>query len=153
MAARIERALTGDVLQLPVVPSIALADDLPPSVAAEIPSGLLLGIALAAGSPTSHAAILARSLGIPAAVGLTELALVLGATDEPSSVAVDGFNGELLIEPTRTSWSRSSGGSRSTWTRAGGPPSYAVGAAPPGTATPSVCWPISADRARSSGRC
>ena len=78
MAARIERALTGDVLQLPVVPSIALADDLPPSVAAEIPSGLLLGIALAAGSPTSHAAILARSLGIPAAVGLTELALVLG---------------------------------------------------------------------------
>src|SRR4029077_7633355 len=60
VAARIERALTGDVLQLPVVPSLALADDLPPSVAAEIPSGLLLGIALAAGSPTSHAAILAR---------------------------------------------------------------------------------------------
>ena len=34
-----------DVLELPVVPSIALADDLPPSVTAEIPAGLLLGIA------------------------------------------------------------------------------------------------------------
>ena len=100
VAARIERALTGDVLQLPIVPSIALADDLPPSVAAEIPSGLLLGIALAAGSPTSHAAILARSLGIPAAVGLTELASVLDAPDGMIEVAVDGFNGELLIEPT-----------------------------------------------------
>jgi phosphotransferase system enzyme I (PtsI) len=47
-----------------------------------------------------HAAIAARSLGIPAAVGLTELATMLGAGDGPTAVALDGFSGELLIEPT-----------------------------------------------------
>jgi phosphoenolpyruvate-protein phosphotransferase len=100
VAARIGRALTGHVLELPVVPSIALADDLPASIAVEIPNGLLLGIGLAAGSPTAHAAILARSLGIPAAVGLAELAAFLPAAEGARSVALDGFSGELLIEPT-----------------------------------------------------
>jgi phosphoenolpyruvate-protein phosphotransferase len=100
VGARIERALTGRILELPIVPSIALADDLPPSIAAEIPNGLLLGIGLAAGSSTSHAAILARSLGIPAAVGLADLAMFLATAEGARSVALDGFSGELLIEPT-----------------------------------------------------
>ena len=100
VAARIGRALTGHVLDLPLVPSIALADDLPASIAAEIPNGLLLGIGLVAGSPTAHAAILARSLGIPAAVGLAELAAHLPTAEGAGSVALDGFSGELLIEPT-----------------------------------------------------
>jgi phosphotransferase system enzyme I (PtsI) len=100
VGARIERALMGHVLELPIVPSIALADDLPPSIAAEIPNGLLLGIGLAAGSPTSHAAILARSLGIPAAVGLADLVVFLATAEGARAVALDGFSGELLIEPT-----------------------------------------------------
>ncbi|MEA2538246.1 MAG: phosphoenolpyruvate-protein phosphotransferase system enzyme [Chloroflexota bacterium] len=106
VAARIGRASSGHVLDLPRVPSIALADDLPASIAAEIPNGLLLGIGLAAGSPTAHAAILARSLGIPAAVGLADLAAYLEAPSGPAghvetgTVALDGFSGELLIEPT-----------------------------------------------------
>lgn len=100
VAARIGRALTGHALDLPVVPSIALADDLPASIAAEIPRGLLLGIGLAAGSPTAHAAILARSLGIPAAVGLSELAALLETAEAARTVALDGFVGELLIEPS-----------------------------------------------------
>ncbi len=100
VAARIGRALTGHVLDLPVVPSVALADDLPASIAAEIPKGLLLGIGLVAGSPTAHAAILARSLGIPAAVGLAGLAAFLPTVERSGSVALDGFAGELLIEPT-----------------------------------------------------
>ena len=54
-------------------------DDLPPSVTAEIPPGLLLGIALAGGSRTAHAVILARSLGIPAIVGIEGL---IAAVDE-----------------------------------------------------------------------
>ena len=100
VAARIGRALTGEVLDLPVVPSIVLADDLPPSIAVEIPSGLLRGIGLVGSSPTAHAAILARSLGIPAVVGLTDLAVSFDAAEGARTVALDGFIGELLIEPT-----------------------------------------------------
>lgn len=100
VAGRIGRALSGHVLDLPVVPSIVLADDLPPSIAAEVPDGLLLGIGLIGGSPTAHAAILARSLGIPAAVGLAGLVAHLGTAEGAHRVALDGFTGELLIEPT-----------------------------------------------------
>ena len=72
VGARIARILAADARPARR-PSIAVADDLPPSVAVEIPPGLLLGIALAGGSPTAHPAILARSLAIPAVVGVTGL--------------------------------------------------------------------------------
>ena len=67
---------------------------------AEIPPGLLLGLGLAGSSPTAHAAILARSLGIPAAVGLAALRPVLEAGRDVGPVALDGFAGELVIGPT-----------------------------------------------------
>ena len=50
VGARICRVLRARSLDLPAVPSIAVCDDLPPSVTAEIPPGFLLGIALAGGS-------------------------------------------------------------------------------------------------------
>ncbi len=73
VGARIARILRGETLALPDRPVIAIADDLPPSVTAEIPAAFLLGIALAGGSRTAHAVILARGLGIPCVVGCAGL--------------------------------------------------------------------------------
>ena len=103
VGARICRVLRGEVLQLPIVPSIAVCDDLPPSVTAEIPPGLLLGIALAGGSRTAHAVILARSLGIPAIVGIEGLIAAVDERSSPSAspvtIAIDGERGEVIVDP------------------------------------------------------
>jgi phosphoenolpyruvate-protein phosphotransferase len=110
VGARIARILRGERLALPEAPSIAVAEDLPPSVTAEIPPGLLQGIVLEGGSPTAHACILARSLGIPAVVGTRGL---LAAVDEalaaqpaepgqPLEVAVDGQTGAVVLGPDAT---------------------------------------------------
>ena len=103
VGARICRVLRGEVLHLPVVPSIAVCDDLPPSVTAEIPPGFLLGIALAGGSRTAHAVILARSLGIPAIVGIEGLIAAVDERSSPSSppvaIAMDGERGEVIVDP------------------------------------------------------
>ncbi len=96
VGARIVRILRGESLVLPDQPSIAVADDLPPSIAAEIPPGLLLGVALAGGSATAHAVILARGLGIPAIVGA--LGLVEAAVSA-TAIAMDGNSGELVLDP------------------------------------------------------
>ncbi len=93
---RIVRILLGEDVALPEVPSIAIAEDLPPSVAAEIPPGLLLGVALEGGSITAHAVILARSFGIPAIVGAAGLT---AAARTASTVAVDGGTGEIVLDP------------------------------------------------------
>jgi phosphoenolpyruvate-protein phosphotransferase len=104
VGARIARILTGDELEVPDVPSIAVADDLPPSVTVEIPPGLLTGIALATGSRTAHAVILARSLAIPAVVGVAGLLEAVDAGVErlggrPLRAALDGETGELILGP------------------------------------------------------
>ena len=103
VGARICRVLRGEVLHLPVVPSIAVCDDLPPSVTAEIPPGFLLGIALAGGSRTAHAVILARSLGIPAIVGIEGLIAAVDGRSSPSAppvaIAMDGERGEVIVDP------------------------------------------------------
>ena len=106
---RMERIATGAGLNLPTEPSIVVARDLPPSTAAEIPTNVLLGIALEAGSRTAHAAILARGIGIPCVVsvrGLLDAVDVAIAaesdvvTDAPQA-AIDGASGLVLIRPGR----------------------------------------------------
>ncbi len=98
VGSRIARIVAGREIELPVRPSIAIADDLPPSVTAELPDGSLLGIALERGSSVSHAAILARGLGIPAVVAVSGL---LAALDEakPELIALDGEAGRVLLDP------------------------------------------------------
>jgi phosphoenolpyruvate-protein kinase (PTS system EI component) len=78
---------------------ILVASDLGPADLAEVElSGLAIGgIALAEGSVTSHAAIVARSLGVPLVVGLG--AGVFDAHDGVA-VALDGTAGTLVISPT-----------------------------------------------------
>jgi phosphoenolpyruvate-protein phosphotransferase/dihydroxyacetone kinase phosphotransfer subunit len=77
-------------------PGIVVAADLTPADTAALDRELALGIATAAGSPTSHSAILARSLGIPAAVGLGEAVLDV---PEDTELLVDGDAGVVYIEP------------------------------------------------------
>jgi phosphoenolpyruvate-protein phosphotransferase (PTS system enzyme I) len=92
-------------------PSIVVAEDIPPSIAASLPRDRLLGMALQSGSATSHAAILARAFGIPAVVGVAGL---LDAARSPDgageSVAViDGDSGEVVFEPDAAAASRLEG--------------------------------------------
>ena len=104
VGARMARILRGEQLRLPAAPAIAVADDLPPSVTAEIPAGLLRGIVLQGGSRTAHAVILARSLGIPAIVGTSGILAALDAAGRAADggdvdLAVDGDTGEVVLAP------------------------------------------------------
>src|ERR671913_2647294 len=68
-------------------PSVILARNLAPSETARLPKGMALGFITAEGSKTSHVSIMARSMGIPAVVGVgVGLEVILGA----ETVAVDG---------------------------------------------------------------
>jgi len=112
VGSRIARIVAGREIALPDRPSIAIADDLPPSVTAELPPGALLGIALERGSPVSHAAILARGLGIPAVVAIGGLLASVDAAERdreraggdgtpgPLIVGLDGESGTLVLGPS-----------------------------------------------------
>ena len=106
VAGRIADRLTGNQAAAPVLerPSIIAAADLTPSLTATLPRDLMLGIALAEGSATAHAAILARAYGIPAVVGIGGLLDAIdGAAGTPagsgSRLALDGTSGEVVLEP------------------------------------------------------
>jgi multiphosphoryl transfer protein len=77
-------------------PGVLIAPDLTPADTAGLDPAVAMGIATAAGGPTSHSAILARSLGIPAVVGLGEAVLEI---DEGVVVIVDGDEGTLRPDP------------------------------------------------------
>jgi phosphoenolpyruvate-protein phosphotransferase len=87
---------------VPTEPCVVVAVELTPSQTARIPREYLLAIACERGSPTSHSAILARSLRIPAVVGVDGL---IGKVEAGQLIAVDGGAGEVIVEPdeqTRT---------------------------------------------------
>jgi phosphoenolpyruvate-protein phosphotransferase len=98
---RIARRLAGMAVdeELLAAPAIVVADDLPPSLTATLPRSRLLGIALEAGSATSHAAILARAYGIPAVVGAAGLLEALRAAGPDAELAIDGASGEVIVGP------------------------------------------------------
>lgn len=77
-------------------PGILLARDLAPADTAALDPGLVHGIATALGGPTSHSAILARSLGLPAVVGLGEGVLEIA---EGTDLILDGDAGALIVAP------------------------------------------------------
>ncbi|MDT0265731.1 phosphoenolpyruvate--protein phosphotransferase [Streptomyces sp. DSM 44915] len=77
-------------------PYVLIARDLAPADTALLDTSLVLGFLTEEGGPTSHSAILARALGVPAVVA------VPGAGEIPSGVvvAVDGSTGEVVLEPS-----------------------------------------------------
>jgi phosphotransferase system enzyme I (PtsI) len=79
------------------VPCIVVSHDLSPSTTALLDRQLVLGFATDIGSRTSHTAIMARSLQIPAVVGLRDASTQI---DSGQDVLVDGFHGLLILNPT-----------------------------------------------------
>ncbi len=77
-------------------PGVLLASDLEPADTVGLDPATCLGIATAHGGPTSHAAVLARALGIPAVVGLGD---GLAAVAEGATVGLDGEAGTVAIDP------------------------------------------------------
>ena len=86
-----------DLLQDLDSPCVLVADELTPSVVAQLDWTRILGFATDAGSRTYHTAILARSLGVPAVVGLHDVSRRIPAG---ASVIIDGDSGDLIIDPT-----------------------------------------------------
>jgi phosphoenolpyruvate-protein phosphotransferase (PTS system enzyme I) len=83
-------------------PHILLAHNLTPSDTAQLNRSLVLGFATDIGSKTSHTAIMARSLSIPAVVGLHDISSLLATGDH---VLLDGYNGLVICNPSdQTLW-------------------------------------------------
>ena len=78
-------------------PSILIADELTASVAAQLDWTRVQAFATDAGSRTYHTAILARSLKVPAIVGLHDASLRIAAG---TPLVLDGTTGELVIAPS-----------------------------------------------------
>ena len=75
---------------------VVIAHDLTPSQTAHLDNARVKGLATDAGGRTSHSAIVARALGIPAVVGLNDItALVSGGDD----LIIDGTRGVVIIKP------------------------------------------------------
>ena len=79
--------------------TILVADELSPSMLANIPADKLKGIVSVLGSSNSHVAILARALDIPAVMGAVDLPIV---NLDNVSLVVDGFYGEVFTNPSPT---------------------------------------------------
>jgi phosphoenolpyruvate-protein phosphotransferase len=80
-------------------PVVAVAEDLAPSDTAQMPAGRVQAIVLAKGSVTSHAAILARALSIPAVAGLG--ASLWQAVQKGDMLVVNGGEGTVLVRPDK----------------------------------------------------
>jgi len=78
-------------------PHILVAHNLTPSDTATMKRELVLGLATDLGSRTSHTAIMARSLNIPAVVGLHDITEKL---ETGQHVLLDGTNGLVIVDPT-----------------------------------------------------
>lgn len=78
-------------------PVILVGRDFPPSLTVQFDPARVVGLATDAGTRTSHSAILSRALGIPAVVGLGDLA---SSIDEGDELILDGRVGRVIAKPT-----------------------------------------------------
>ncbi|HMD90060.1 MAG TPA: phosphoenolpyruvate--protein phosphotransferase [Anaerolineaceae bacterium] len=93
-------ALAGKSLDEKIIfdkPSILFSSELTPTQTAQLDMENILGLITIAGGPTSHSAILARSMGIPAVAGASPILENLSAG---SIIALDGFTGKVWPSPT-----------------------------------------------------
>lgn len=79
-------------------PSIIVAKDLSPSDTVRLNKQMVLGFLTALGGPTSHTAILAKALSLPAVLGVGDAVLEIGSG---VTVALDGSNGEVVADPDK----------------------------------------------------
>ena len=99
---RLLRLLTGDdrsdLADLPDG-SVVLAERLTPSQTARVDPDTVAGIATVTGGRTSHTAIFAQSLALPAVVGMGE---ALRSVDTGTELVVDGTEGRVIVDPDDT---------------------------------------------------
>jgi phosphotransferase system enzyme I (PtsP) len=77
--------------------TILVADDLSPAMLGLVPEDKLVGLVSVSGSGNSHAAILARSMGIPTAMGVVDLPFT---RLEGREVILDGYTGRVYVNPS-----------------------------------------------------
>jgi len=94
---RPERDSLADLVRQLEPPLVVVADELPPSTAAQLDWTRVGGIVCDVGSPTHHTVILMRSLGVPAVVGLGGASQLIAPGQ---TVALDGTTGEVVVEPS-----------------------------------------------------
>jgi phosphocarrier protein FPr len=96
---RVLEILTGIKRKAPSYPAnaVLIAEDLTPSDTAAMERGKVMGFATVRGGATSHVAILARSLGIPALAGIEARAMEL---PNGTPVILDGSKGTLRLNPS-----------------------------------------------------
>ncbi len=85
-------------------PVLIFANNLTPSETANLDKQFVLGFATEAGGRTSHTAILAGALEIPAVVGIGEF---LSDVSGGETVIIDGYQGEVIIDPDEKTLARS----------------------------------------------
>ncbi|MGH7539437.1 MAG: phosphoenolpyruvate--protein phosphotransferase [Gemmatimonadota bacterium] len=88
-----------DPFAFPTEPAVLAFDDLTPSLAARLDPSRVLGLISAAGSRTAHSAVLARSMGIPAVVGV---GASLSELEDGQTVLLDGGTGKIVLEPSES---------------------------------------------------
>ncbi|MFW5748213.1 MAG: phosphoenolpyruvate--protein phosphotransferase [Chloroflexota bacterium] len=85
------------------IPCVLVTSELTPSDTATLDTERVLGLAVAHGGVTSHAAILARTLGIPAVVALGDEAI--NQVKSGMMLALDGATGDVIINPSNSTQS------------------------------------------------
>jgi phosphocarrier protein FPr len=90
---------TAAASEMPEGPVILVADDFTPSDTAALDITRIVALATARGGPTSHTAILARTLGLPALVAAGDAVLDVA---EGATAILDGVGGRLWLEPNAT---------------------------------------------------
>ncbi len=86
-----------DTLTTLTTPTIIIAHDLAPSDTSQLDKKYVVGFATDVGGRTSHTAIIANSLEIPAVVGLKD---AIEKISDRDMIILDGISGELIVNPT-----------------------------------------------------
>lgn len=76
--------------------TVLVGEEIPAALLAEVPESRLAGIVSVSGSGNSHAAILARAMGVPSVMGAVDLPF---AEIDGAEIVVDGHEGRVLIDP------------------------------------------------------
>lgn len=79
--------------------AILIAEEVTATMLAEFPSANLVGIISMRGSTNSHAAIMARAMGVPAVMGLSNVPFSLLNEKE---ILLDGYTGDVIVSPSAT---------------------------------------------------
>jgi len=93
---RLMLGIKDDAVRLPDSPVVVIARELSPSETASFDTKRVLGFGIVEGGPTSHIAILARALGLPAIVSADESILKLA---NKTQVILSGNDGTLILDP------------------------------------------------------